>query len=352
MIITLGVIAYNEKNSLGLLLKDICAQTYDHKKIEVLLVDSNSTDNTKVIMETFRKNNKAEFYDIKVLSNPKRTQPCGWNVVLNNYSGDAVVRIDAHASIPSDFIEKNIKTLQDEDICGGFRPNIIDEKTPWKETLLLVETSMFGSSIAPYRRQQGKTYVNSLFHGAYKRKVFDTVGQFNECLTRTEDNEMHYRIQKAGFKFCFNPEIISYQHTRNNLKSMIKQKFGNGKWIGLTLSVSPKCLSYYHFVPFLFVCGLLFTSVFAILGYPLLLEILLLLYSMFDFVNTVSCFTMRDIHPQFFLLPILFPLMHIAYGVGTCVGIITIPFWKRKLKKEKELEEAQKAKEDNSTEEK
>ena len=340
MIITVGVIAYNEKNSMGSLLKDICKQTYDHKKIEVILVDGNSTDNTKVIMETFKKNNQNDFFGVQVLSNPKRTQPCGWNVVLKHYNGDAVVRIDAHASIPSDFIEKNIKTLlSGENICGGFRPNIIDERTPWKETLNLVETSMFGSSIAPYRRQQGKTYVNSLFHGAYRRRVFDKVGMFNECLARTEDNEMHYRIKKAGFKLCFNPEIISYQHTRSDLKGMIKQKYGNGRWIGLTLSVAPKCLSYYHFVPFLFVSALIVSSVIALLGFPLLLEILLLLYSMFDFVNTVSCFTMRDIRPHFFLLPLLFPLMHLAYGVGTIVGIMQIPFWKRKLKKQKEAEE-------------
>lgn len=334
MIITVGVIAYNEKNTLGFLLKDICAQTYNHKKIEVILVDSNSSDNTKVIMETFKKNKINEFYDIKVLSNPKKTQPCGWNVVLNNYAGDAVVRIDAHASIPSNFIEKNIETLKSgEDICGGFRPNIIDETTPWKETLLLVETSMFGSSIAPYRRQQGKTYVNSLFHGCYRREVFDKVGFFNEKLVRTEDNEIHYRMQKAGFKLCFNPEIISYQHTRNSLKSMIKQKFGNGKWVGLTLSESPKCLSYYHFVPFLFVGALFSLGALALLGFPLFFEILILLYLMFDFVNTVSCFTMREIQPQFFLLPLLFPLLHLSYGIGTVVGIANIPFWRRKLKK-------------------
>ncbi len=334
MIITVGVIAYNEKNSLGLLLGDICKQTYDHKKIEIILVDSNSTDNTAVIMETFRKNNKEDFYDVKVLSNPKQTLPCGWNVLLNNYSGDAVCKIDAHASIPSNFIEKNVETLESgEYICGGFRPNIIDKPTAWKETLLLVETSMFGSSIAPYRRQQSKTYVNSLFHAAYRREVFDKVGLFNEDLARTEDNEIHYRMQKAGFKLCFNPEIISYQHTRNSLKGMVKQKYGNGKWIGLTLSVAPKCLSYYHYVPFLFVVGLIGCSALAVFGFPLLLEILLLLYSMFDFVNTVSCFTMRDIRPQFFLLPLLFPLMHIAYGIGTIVGLVQIPFFKRRLKK-------------------
>lgn len=335
MIVTVGVIAYNEKNSMGSLLKDICKQTYDHKKIEVILVDSNSTDNTKVIMETFKKNNQNDFYGVQVLSNPKKTLPCGWNVLLKHYNGDAIVRVDAHASIPSDFVEKNVKTLlSGENICGGFRPNIIDERTPWKETLNLVETSMFGSSIAPYRRQQGKTYVNSLFHGAYRRRVFNKIGLYNERLVRTEDNEIHYRMKKAGFKLCFNPEIISYQHTRNNLKGMIKQKYGNGKWIGLTLAESPKCLSYYHFVPFLFVVSLVFCSIIAVLGFPLLLEILLLLYSMFDFVNTVSCFTMRDIKPHFFLLPLLFPMIHLVYGFGTIVGILQIPFWKKKLKKE------------------
>ena len=143
-------------------------------------------------------------------------------------------------------------------------------------------------------------------------------------------------MQKAGYKFCFNPEIISYQQTRSDLKGMIKQKYGNGKWIGLTLSESPFCLSYYHFVPFLFVGALLFCGTLAILGYPLLFEILFLLYAMFDFVNTVSCFTMREIQPQFFLLPFLFPLLHLAYGFGTIVGILQIPFWKRKLRKQKE----------------
>ena len=88
MIITIGVIAYNEKCSIGSLLKDICAQSYDHKKIEVILVDSMSTDNTLKIMETFKKNNIKDFYDVQVLSNPKKTQPCGWNVVLKNYKGD------------------------------------------------------------------------------------------------------------------------------------------------------------------------------------------------------------------------------------------------------------------------
>ena len=83
---------------------------------------------------------------------------------------------------------------------------------------------MFGSSVAPYRRKQEELYVKSLFHGAYRRTVFEEVGGYNENLWRTEDNEMNYRIRAAGYRLCFEPEIISYQHTRNGLGKMLKAK--------------------------------------------------------------------------------------------------------------------------------
>ena len=116
---------------------------------------------------------------------------------------------------------------------------------------------MFGSSIASYRNNPGKTYVKSLFHAAYRREVFEKVGFFNEELVRTEDNEIHYRMRKAGYKLCFDPDIISYQYTRSSLKAMLKQKYANGYWIGKTSKVCPKCLSIYHFVPFAFVSAII-----------------------------------------------------------------------------------------------
>ncbi len=76
--------------------------------------------------------------------------------------------------------------------------------------------------------------MKSMFHAAYRRKVFETIGGFDERLARTEDNEIHYRMRKAGFKLCFDPEIISYQHIRPDLGKMLKQKYANGYWIGLT----------------------------------------------------------------------------------------------------------------------
>ena len=80
--VSLGVIAFNEEKYIGNLLKDIINQDYPHKQMEIILVDSKSKDSTRQIMNQFRKDNKENFIDIKVLDNPKKTQPCGWNVAL------------------------------------------------------------------------------------------------------------------------------------------------------------------------------------------------------------------------------------------------------------------------------
>lgn len=69
-----------------------------------------------------------------MLDNPKKTLPSGWNVALREYKGDAIIKVDAHAVIPQDFVSKNVAVLNTgEYICGGQRPNIIDKPTPLRK---------------------------------------------------------------------------------------------------------------------------------------------------------------------------------------------------------------------------
>ncbi len=346
MTVSICVIALNEGAVLERLFRDITNQDYPHEKIEVVLVDSNSNDNTVELMENF-KNSKHGFSGVKIVSNNRGNQASSWNEALKVATGDIIIRIDAHASIPEQFVSKNVCHIKEgEDITGGGRPNIVSQPSPWKLTLLAAEESLFGSSIASYRRQVNeKEYQDSMFHAAYRREVFAKVGGFNENLGRTEDNEIHYRIRRAGYKLCCCPDIISYQMTRNTLRDMIKQKYGNGKWIGLTLGICKGCLSYFHFVPFLFVMAILGSAVFSAFGINIFLILLVCLYGLFNLVNTISCFITREIQPHFLLLPVLFPILHIVYGVGTIVGLIKLPFWKKNLdgSAERQIEEVKKA---------
>ena len=112
MRVSVCVVAYNEERTLPLLLSDIKKQTYEHKKIEIVLVDSMSTDQTREAMNLFKKENN-EFENVLIRENPKKKQASGWNVAIASSSGDVIIRIDAHARIPEDFVQKNIKNIED-----------------------------------------------------------------------------------------------------------------------------------------------------------------------------------------------------------------------------------------------
>lgn len=333
MVVSFIIIAYNADKYLNKSLDCLLKQNYDLSKIEVILVDSDSNDNTKKLMIKFKNQYKNKFNKIKVLDNPLRTLPNGWNVALNEVSGDAVLRVDAHTTFPYNFISLNVQEITNgEDIVGGKCESITLNNTKKEKLLLIAEESIFGAGIADFRRSDKKKYVSTLAFGMYRKKVFDTVGYYNTNLARTEDNEMHYRMRKAGYKFLLVPSIKSYRYARSSFKDMIKQKYGNGKWIGITMYYCPKCFSIYHFIPLFFVIGLCLSILLFLLKIPYLLYLILILYALFNFINLILISINNKFHLEYLLLPLIFFILHISYGFGTIIGLIRGPFykWRRK----------------------
>ena len=331
MTVSLCVVAYNEERFLPNLLDDLKKQTYPHEFTEIVLIDGISSDNTKQIMLDFAKSNES-FYSVQVIDNAQRIQAAGWNIAIANAKSDVIIRIDAHTHIPADFTAKNM-VLQErgEYVTGGVRPCLIDNPTPWKETLLEVENSMFGSSVSKGRKNTKSGYVKSMFHAAYRREVFEKAGVFNTNLLRTEDNEMHYRIREVGYQLYCDPDIVSYQYARSSFKKMIKQKYGNGYWIGLTLGICPGCISLFHLVPFAFVLGILATTVLLAFSFWHLSALMWCAYLLFVFTGTMCTIINKKANRWTFLMPLLFLIMHVSYGVGTIIGLTKIPAMKKKL---------------------
>lgn len=324
------VIARNAERYLPSLLGDLSAQDYPHDSIQVVLVDSRSCDDTKKIITAF----DGDFADIVRLDNPEATLPHGWNVAIPACTGDILVRLDAHSHIEGDFISKVVACMErGESIVGGQRISVFEEGSIWRAVLAHAECSAFGSGIAAYRREHEQRYVKTLAHAAYRRQVFEAVGPYDTRLSRTEDNEIHHRMRKAGYKFALCPEIVSYHHVRASLRGMLRQKFGNGFWIGRTLCVCPDCFSLYNFVPLAFVLALLLGTPLAfIIGQPLLALAVPALYLVAATLAMVAEIT-KEKHLltalACLLLPFIFLIMHLIYGFGTLMGIISIPFWNK-----------------------
>ena len=321
MLVSIIISAYNEEKYLPGLIDDLNNQTYPHHLIEIILINAMSTDKTKEIMENFQKSNN-DFYKIKVIDNPKKVQPSGFNLGVKNSEGDVVLKIDAHSRIPADFVEKNVnEILAGAYVCGGNRPTVVDSDDNFSKTLHIVEESALGSSIANYRKSNVKRKVNSIFHGMYRKEVFEKVGLADERLLRTEDNEFHYRVRKAGYDIIFNPEIESFQYIRPTLFKMLQQKFANGYWIGLTSHVCRECLSLFHFGPGVFVATLLFLMMLTPFSFAPLLTVYGL-YLLAVIGLSVFEISKQKYNHTLLLIPFIMIAIHFAYGIGTIKGWI------------------------------
>lgn len=326
--ISFMTIAYNEEKFLQALLDDLLKQDFPHGEIEVILVDGGSTDKTKEVMTRFAE--ESDFFDCRVLDNPKRIQAAGWNVAIKNATGDILIRLDAHGRIDADFVSNVVEQMdKGESIVGGQRITLFEGKKPFAKLLAHAEASPFGSAVASYRRKVPKSYVKTLAHAAYRKEVFARSGLFNENLVRTEDNELHFRMRRAGYRFCQCPEICSYLHARNTLKGMIKQKWGNGFWVGATLPVCPQCLSLYNFVPAVFVMVLFSAICWSIVN----ADLFALAFMGFFYFLAAIVATVREIikepswavKPLLLLLPPIFLLLHTVYGTATVLGVVFSP---------------------------
>ena len=320
MKVSIIITARNEENYLPMLFEDILNQTYPLQNIEVVLMDSNSTDNTRKLMEEFKKNN--ETLSVQIVTNERQIQAAGFNEGVKHATGDVILKIDAHSRIPEDFVQKNVdEILAGAYVCGGNRPTVVDSDSDFSKTLHIVEESALGSSIANYRKSNVKRKVNSIFHGMYRKEVFEKVGLADERLLRTEDNEFHYRVRKAGYDIIFNPEIESYQYIRPTFTKMIQQKFANGYWIGLTSHVCRDCLSLFHFGPGVFVATLLILMMLTPISFtPLLTVVVLYLLAVLGL--SIFEISKQKFNPTLLLIPFVMIAVHFAYGIGTIKGWI------------------------------
>ena len=328
MLVSVVVGLLNEEKFLPRLIEDFKKQTYNHNEIELIFIDGMSKDNSWKILEDF-KNSNHDFYDVVLLKNPKVILSAGMNVGIKAARGECILKVDCHSHITENFIENNVKIIEEgEDVCGGPRPNIIENADNFSKTLLLVEENMFGSGIADYRKKTTKKYVSSVFQGMYRKSIFDKIGLLDEKVGRVEDNELHYRIRKNGYKIRYSNDILSYQYTRPTLKRMLKQKYSNGYWIGKVSHIYPKAFSIFHFVPLAFVLAIIFslcmipiTSIFIIL--------LSSVYFLFTILITIMTIINNKFNVTILLMPIILFLIHVYYGVGTLVGLIKGFSWKK-----------------------
>jgi len=301
----------NEEKYIGKCLKTILEQDYPKEKLEVLVIDGISEDRTKEIIEKFKiKNEKLK---IKALDNPKKFTPFGLNIGIKNSRGEIIVRMDTHADYKKDYVLKCVKYLKEyeADNVGGVIKTLPLKNTLIAKSIAYCLSSFFGAGDAYFRTgPKEPKWVDTVFGGCYKRKVFDKIGLFNENLNRGQDMEFNIRLKKAGGKILLVPDIVAYYYPKTaNLKDFFIYHLKDGIWAILPLKFVKTPFKLRHYVPLIFILTLPLSI------WPYILVSL--------FFSAQISLKEKDIR-LFFIMPLVFAARHIGYGLGSIWGIIKL----------------------------
>ena len=244
------------------------------------------------------------------------------NIGIKNSRGKYIVRLDAHSEYPVDYISKCISTLEnvDADNVGGLA--ITKGHGIIGEAFSKVLSSKFGVGNSSFRTNAPSGYVDTVPFGAFKREVFEKYGYYDERLTRNQDYELNYRIRKNGGRIYLNSDIKLIYYCRNTISGIIKQSFQNGKWNVITFRLCPGSMSIRHFVPLMFILSLIILPLLG-LFHPVANWILLLELSLYFVLDIIFSIKMASSMKKMLLLTVMFPMLHLSYGIGSFIGLIS-----------------------------
>src|SRR5690606_4590109 len=146
------------------------------------------------------------------------------------------------------------------------------------------------------------------------------IGLFDEALTRNEDDELNYRLVRAGRKIWFSNSIRSRYYVRSSFKKLYRQYFQYGYWKVYVNRKHGSITSLRQIVPPLFVgtIGMLALLLPVLIHARVSLTVILALY-----FSLAAVYALRA-EPQPRRAPAVvaaFVILHTGYGLGYWAGV-------------------------------
>lgn len=322
-VVSVVVAVLNEENHVDELVRSILSQDID-EPIELLLVDGMSTDQTReriaVAIEKWHDPDR----QVRVLDNPKRRSPYAFNIGIREARGEYFCLFGAHASYQSNYIRECLSVIRSSSgrvACGGVVHSLSNGSFQGNLTVDVL-TNPFGSSKTSFRTQGAGTVDNIPFPVIRVSELRDA-GGYDERLHRNEDNEMNGRLIDRGVELRITDGTSASYFPVGTVKKLLSYGRRNGWWNAKMISLRLTGLRTRHFVPSVFVVGLVGALALTGLGRGPLRRIglagLVGALGAHTVLGTKATFSTPTVTkgPARLFIPPLILAFHLSYGYGT-----------------------------------
>ncbi len=251
---------YNRPAEVADLLESLAGQTA--RNFEVILVEDGSTVPCREIAERY-----SGKLDLKYFFKENEGRSIARNYGMERASGTFFIFFDSDCVIPADYFAKlNAMAVEKPFDCFG-GPDAADESFSTSQkainhamTSFLTTGGIRGGKISLEK------FTPRTFNMGFSRAVYNLVGGFREMFS--EDIDMSTRIRLAGFSIGLYPDLPVYHKRRLDFRKFIRQVYVFGMSRITLKLLYPDTLKAVHWLPAIFVLGVVAMLLLAIFASP------------------------------------------------------------------------------------
>jgi cellulose synthase/poly-beta-1,6-N-acetylglucosamine synthase-like glycosyltransferase len=225
--ISVVVPARNAARTIGGCLDGLQAQSVSRDQYEVIVVDDESTDDTRHVVEG---------YDVTLLTQAHKGPAAARNRGVGAAKGEIVLFTDADCVPDGNWIEEMVRSFGDPEVVGvkgAYR-------TRQKAIVARFVQCEYEERYERMARQRWIDFVDT-YSAGYRREVFLAQDGFDTRYANAsvEDQEMSFRLAERGYKMVFNPQALVYHQHPDSVAAYFRRKFNIGYWKVRVLQAHP-----------------------------------------------------------------------------------------------------------------
>ena len=312
--ITIILPTLNERSHIRDCLDSLKKQDYTNI-VEILVVDGGSSDGTQEIVT-------ADGGSVRLVDNPKMTAAAAMNIGIKESTTDVYVRVDAHTLYATDYVSRSVATYDESkaQVVGGpMRPT---GANPFGRAVAAVTSSPLGVGPGRFHYSEKLEEVETVYLGIFDAEFVQNVGGYDETNLQwaSEDQELNYRIRRAGGKILLDPNIRSTYFPRDTPRALARQYHNYGMCKASTLAKHKRLPYLRPMVPAIMVAAFfMWAALMLLLRNFILLPLPLIAYLVAVLIIGFKMSKVRGVTPH--RVAFAMAICHWCYGFGFWRGV-------------------------------
>ncbi len=208
---------WNEAKTIGATCESLLALHYPKNKLEIILVDDGSTDETAAAMTRF-----AQHPQMRIIRKENGGKHTALNAAIAATSAELVGCLDADSFVEPDALSEMVACFADEKVAAATAAMSVHRPGNFLQHMQNAEY-IFGITLRHSFASVNGLYVTPGPFSFYRKSVIEQLGGFRYG-HQTEDMEMALRIQHAGYKIDNAPRARVYTQAPETLSKLVKQR--------------------------------------------------------------------------------------------------------------------------------